>query len=172
MISPDHVRLMARYNAWQNRNLYDAATTLDDVARRLDRGAFFKSIHGTLCHILWADQIWMSRLAASPKPAVPQSESSSMIADWTTLKNERTDFDAFIVGWADALSADALRGPLHWYSGAMKADVSMPLWVCVTHLFNHQTHHRGQAHALLTAAGACPHDTDLFMMPEAMNASA
>ena len=166
MISPDHVRLMARYNAWQNRNLYEAATTLDDVARRLDRGAFFKSIHGTLCHILWADQIWMSRLAASPKPAVSQSESSSMIADWTTLKNERTDFDAFIVGWADALSADGLRGPLHWYSGAMKADVSMPLWVCITHLFNHQTHHRGQVHALLTGFGEKTGDTDLpFVLP-------
>ncbi len=54
----------------------------------------------------------------------------------------------------------------------MKADVSMPLWVCITHLFNHQTHHRGQAHALLTAAHASPHDTDLFMMPEALNAPA
>ena len=68
--------------------------------------------------------------------------------------------------------ADAVRGPLQWFYRAMKADVSMPLWVCITHLFNHQTHHCGQAHALLTAAHASPHDTDLFMMPEALNAPA
>jgi uncharacterized damage-inducible protein DinB len=172
MISPDHVRLMARYNAWQNQNLYGAALTLDEAARRLDRGAFFKSIHGTLCHILWADQIWMSRLAASPKPAVPQSESAGMIEEWPLLQDERVAFDDFIISWADTLAADALRGPLRWYSGAMKAEVSIPLWVCITHMFNHQTHHRGQAHALLTDAGARPHDTDLFMMPEAMNAPA
>ena len=62
MITPGYVQRMARYNRWQNENLYGAADELSDEARRMDRSSFFKSIHATLSHILWADQIWMSRL--------------------------------------------------------------------------------------------------------------
>ena len=172
MISASHARLMARYNQWQNRSLYGAAATLSEADRTADRGAFFRSIHGTLGHILWADRVWMSRFDGWSRPDTPQSQSGAMIADFATLRQARESDDARIIAWADGLADGDVRGPLTFYSGAYKSDVSMPYWMCITHFFNHQTHHRGQVHALLTAAGAKPEDTDLFLMPEAQNAPA
>jgi uncharacterized damage-inducible protein DinB len=166
MISPEHARLMARYNAWQNDSLYTAAGRLDDGDRRADRGAFFKSVHGTLNHILWADHLWMSRFSDWDKPAISGAESPGFFADWNDLKSARAAADARLIGFADELTPAALAVPLAWYSGVLKADVTLPRWVCLTHFFNHQTHHRGQTHALLTAAGARPEDTDLIFMPE------
>ncbi len=170
MIDAGHARLMARYNQWQNTSLFTAAASLPDAARKADRGAFFKSIHGTLCRILWADQIWMSRLSDWEMPTVPQSGSAQLFEAWDALSAARAEADRRIIAWAGALGPGDLAGQLVWYSGALKRDVAAPRWVCVTHVFNHQTHHRGQIHALLTAAGARPDDTDLFMMPEALAA--
>ena len=68
MILSEYVRLMARYNSWQNGSLYRAADALSDAARREDRGAFFGSIHGTLSHILWGDRMWMNRFAGTERP--------------------------------------------------------------------------------------------------------
>ncbi len=68
MITPEYVRTMAAYNRWQNQNLYGAADELSDAQRKEQRGAFFGSIHGTLSHLLWGDQIWMSRFAGTPRP--------------------------------------------------------------------------------------------------------
>jgi uncharacterized damage-inducible protein DinB len=64
MITMGYVRSMAAYNGWQNQNLYSAADGLSDAARKAPRRAFFGSIHGTLNHLLWADQLWMRRLPA------------------------------------------------------------------------------------------------------------
>lgn len=165
MISPDHVRLMARYNAWQNQSIYGAADTLDDAARKLDRAAFFGSIHATLCHLLWGDGIWMSRFAGTPRPAAPSIEASAgMIADWSELKRQRVKADEAISRWAAGVQEDWLGDELTWHSGAAGREVSKPCWLLVTHFFNHQTHHRGQVHAMLTAAGAKPDDTDLFYL--------
>lgn len=167
MIDLEYPRLMARYNRWQNRSLYAAAGTLDDVARTQHRGAFFGSIHATLCHILWADQTWMSRLADWSPPKVGSiRDSVGMIADWSDLARDRASFDDRLVGWADALEAAAVEGTLTWFSGAAGRNVTKPRAVLVAHMFNHQTHHRGQAHAMLTAAGATPGATDLPFMPE------
>lgn len=166
MIDANFVRAFARYNRWQNESLYGAADTLGDEERRRDRGAFFKSIHATLCHIYWADNMWMSRLSDVAKPGVSIPGSTTFVEDWSELKVVRATFDARIVQWADALDDSSLQGDLAWYSGATKRDVVKPRWLAVAHFFNHQTHHRGQAHALLTAAGARPADTDLIFMRE------
>lgn len=165
MISVEHVRLMARYNIWQNGSLYAAADGLGEAARRLDRGAFFGSIHGTLCHILWGDRIWMSRFAGWEKPAIGGKDSPGLIQDWNDLKAARREMDARLLNWAEALQPAWLEGELEWFSGATNRTLSRPRWMLVAHLFNHQTHHRGQAHAMLTAAGARPEDTDLPFMP-------
>jgi uncharacterized damage-inducible protein DinB len=164
MITPAFAQKMARYNAWQNESLYAAADTLSDEARRADRGAFFKSIHGTLSHLLWADAMWTSRIADGPKPDVPLGESASFCADWAALKDERAAMDARLIAWADALDETALAGDFSWYSGALQAHIVKPRELVVVHVFNHQTHHRGQVHAMLTAAGARPQDTDLIFM--------
>lgn len=167
MISVDHLRLMARYNTWQNASLYAAADTLDDAARRQERGAFWGSIHGTLNHILWADHIWMSRFSDWPKPAVAQKQSPTFASDWSDLKLQRHEADRRIEAWTRGLNPTELEGDLVWFSGALGREATAPRWVCLTHFFDHQTHHRGQIHAQLTAVGAKPDDTDLFFLPVA-----
>ena len=165
MIDPGYVQRMARYNRWQNENLYGVADTLTDAERRRERGAFFGSIHATLNHLLWGDQIWMSRLAGSPRPEGGIPESVSRHAQWSDLKRERGAFDEIIIDWADHLDPAWLAGDLTWYSVAAKTELSNPRWLLVTHMFNHQTHHRGQTHCMLTQAGGKPKDTDLPLMP-------
>jgi len=166
MIDPAYVQRMARYNRWQNANLYGVAAGLSDAERRRDRGAFFGSIHQTLSHLLWGDGTWMSRFAGLPKPTGGIAQSVSLYPDWDDLVAKRTDLDSAIIGWADGLDAAWLTADLAWFSGAIQDDVTKPRWLLVTHFFNHQTHHRGQVHAMLTQAGGRPHDTDLFVMPE------
>lgn len=164
MIDTNYVRTLARYNRWQNQSLYGAADGLSDEARRQDRGSFFKSIHATLSHIFWADNMWMSRLSDVAKPAVGLPDSPLFVEDWAELKRRRAAFDDKIVAFADGLDPASLAGDLAWYSGATKRDVVAPRWLAIAHMFNHQTHHRGQVHAMLTAAGAQPADTDLIFM--------
>jgi uncharacterized damage-inducible protein DinB len=165
MIDAAYVQRMARYNRWQNESLYGAADTLSDAERRCARGAFFGSIHATLNHLLWGDRIWMSRLAGTAKPEGGIPQSVSLYEDWNDLKRERAAFDTVIVDWADRLEDASLEGELAYYSGAIKADLRKPKWLLVTHMFNHQTHHRGQVHCMLTQAGSKPGDTDLPLLP-------
>ncbi|MFN3447342.1 MAG: DinB family protein [Roseococcus sp.] len=167
MITPAYCRAMAAYNSEMNRRLYGSAARLEEAARRLDLGAFFASLHGTLCHILWADRVWMHRLAGWERPAQGIPDSPGMIGDWEALRAARAEDDARIEAWAEALSPDALAGELTWFSGAARREMTKPRWLCVAHMFNHQTHHRGQAHALLTRLGAAPGDTDLpWVIPD------
>jgi uncharacterized damage-inducible protein DinB len=155
---------MALYNRWQNGSLYAAADPLSDAARRQDRGAFFKSIHATLNHLLWADNMWMKRLANLGTPAGKIVDSTSFIDEWDALKRERAAFDELIVAWANRLDRTDLEGDLAWRSNILGADAVRPRWLAIVHFFNHQTHHRGQVHAMLTAAGAKPQDTDLILL--------
>jgi uncharacterized damage-inducible protein DinB len=166
MIDLAYVQRMARYNHWQNENVYDVADQLPDAARRQERGAFFGSIQKTLSHLLWADRIWMSRFSDVPRPPGGIPESPSLYPDWDTLKRERTTFDATIMRWTESLDPRWLEGDLTWYSGAAKREITRARWILVSHFFNHQTHHRGQVHCLLTQAGGKPHDTDLSILPD------
>lgn len=165
MIDPEYCRVLASYNRWQNASLFSAADGLSDAERRRDRGAFFASVHGTLSHLLWADTMWMSRIDGWDAPKVGLSESAGWVADWDELSRRRMRADERIFAWGDGLDEGALEGELSWYSGVLDRRVSRPLAFCIAHFFNHQTHHRGQVHAMLTAAGARPGDTDLLLMP-------
>ena len=166
MMRPAYVQRMARYNRWQNESLYGAADRLSDAERRSDRGAFFQSIHGTLSHILWADGVWMSRFEKSERPPGGIKESVLLYPDWDGLKARRAAMDTFIVMWADGLKDKSLECNLSWFSGSAQRDITRPAWELVTHFFNHQTHHRGQVHAMLTHAGGKPYETDLWLTPE------
>ncbi|SFP55861.1 DinB family protein [Tranquillimonas alkanivorans] len=166
MVTAGFCRLMAQYNAWQNASLYAAADELDPAEREADRGAHFASIRATLSHLLWADHVWMSRLAEWAKPPVGLDRSTDFVSDWPALVEGRRSADANIRDWAGGLTDQGLDGSLSWYSGALGRDAETPRVLCVVHMFNHQTHHRGQVHAMLTAAGATPEATDLFAMPE------
>lgn len=165
MIHAEYARTMARYNAWQNRSLYREAGLLSDAQRRENRGAFFGSLHATLAHILWGDMMWMSRLADWEKPPLGPADGESWL-DWEALAAERAKADAAISQWTAGLRDSDLAGDLTWYSGIAKRELSKPKWLLVTHFFNHQTHHRGQAHAILTGFGRKPDATDLAFMPE------
>lgn len=168
MITPAHVQTMARYNRWQNQSLYSAADRLPDAERKRARGAFFESVHGTLSHILFGDMAWMHRFTkTTPPPSMMArtiEESATAIPDWDELKRRRVAFDELIIGWADAMRADDLNGDLTWHSQVLGCDVTKPRWLLVTHMFNHQTHHRGQTHCLLTQNGLKLDDTDLPFM--------
>ena len=164
MIAPGYVRAMAAYNAEMNRRLYAAADRLGDDARRAGRGAFWGSIHGTLNHILWGDRNWMSRFAGWTPSSLGMKDSPRLHEDFSELRHARVQADADLLAWAEAIDPDWLHGNLTWYSGALQREVSQPRWLLVTHMFNHQTHHRGQAHAMITAAGEATGDTDLFIL--------
>jgi uncharacterized damage-inducible protein DinB len=164
MINAAYVRTMAAYNSEMNRRLYEAAANLSDAERRKPTGAFWNTLHGTLCHILWGDHAWMARFAGWPKPTVGIKESAGMIADFADLRAARTRADAGIEAWAAGVDDAWLAQELTWFSGSVGRDVSAPRGFTVAHFFNHQTHHRGQAHLLLTAAGQATGDTDLFLV--------
>ena len=166
MIDRAYVQRMARYNRWQNENLYGVADRLSDGERRKERGAWFGSIQGTLSHILWGDQAWMNRLAGTPKPQGGIPESASLFTDWNDLKAKRQSFDRTILDWAGTVEQQWLDADHTYYSFAIEREVTKPRWVLVTHMFNHQTHHRGQVHSMLTQAGGRPSDTDLPFMPD------
>jgi uncharacterized damage-inducible protein DinB len=164
MITPAYAQLMANYNRWQNQRIYATADTLEDAQRKQDQGAFFGSIHGTLNHLLWGDQTWLHRFAGTPPPAPKRPRESTAMFEWVDLKRERQAFDQAIIGWTNGLDDAWLAGDITWFSGAAGRELSRPRWKIVTHFFNHQTHHRGQVHAMLTRLGAKPEDTDLMLM--------
>jgi uncharacterized damage-inducible protein DinB len=167
VIDAGYVRLMARYNTWQNKQLADILQAVDDADAKADQGAFFGSIHATLNHLLWADQIWMSRFDPSvdaPGASIPDSvDVTPSLAVW---EGARSVLDGKIRYWAQSLSNLDLTEHLTWYSGAAGTTMSKPLALCVMHFFNHQTHHRGQVHAMLTAQGQKAPVSDLAFLPE------
>jgi uncharacterized damage-inducible protein DinB len=167
MITPDYARTMAAYNAEMNRRLYDASARLSDEERRRDRGAFWGSIHGTLNHLLWGDRNWMSRFAGWEASQLGMKDSVHLFEDFAGLHAARIEDDARIIAWAEGLDPAWLAEDQVWFSGAMQRELRMPRTLLVTHMFNHQTHHRGQAHAMITAAGEKTGDTDLFILVQA-----
>ena len=167
MISNEFVKTMARYNQWQNGSIFGAADGLSDKARKLDRGAFFGSIHRTLCHLYWGDCLWTSRFAGFAAPAMVTSaaETADIIADWNELRDRRAQCDAQIIGWADGLNNGEIIGDITWYAVTADKEFTKSLADVLVGFFNHQTHHRGQVHAMITAAGGKPDDTDFILMP-------
>jgi Uncharacterized protein conserved in bacteria len=167
MIDAGFVQIMARYNAWQNRQLMGIVNDMDAAALDHDHGAFFSTIRGTLNHLLWADTMWMSRLCDDvAKPKVGGDQSTTYTETTGVWQAERFRIDGRIRIWSETLSNIDLLGDLTWYSGLTKSEMSKPRALCVAHIFNHQTHHRGQVHAMLTAGGHAAPVSDLAFMPE------
>ncbi len=163
MISPAYVQALTAYNAEMNRRLYAAAARLSDEERRLDRGAFWRSIHGTFSHLVWADRMWMARFDDWEKPGVALAESGGLFGDFAAMRDARVDADLDLRDWAGRVGQDWVDGTTAWFSGATGQEQVRPTALLVAHMFNHQTHHRGQAHAMLTAAGERTGDTDLWL---------
>ena len=166
MIDRDYCVTMTRYNAWQNKQLMDVLEDVDDAVLRKDHGAFFGSIFGTLNHLLWGDLFWMSRFDQGAGPTCEGKDSATLHTTFATWHAERIRLDRQIAEWAEKLNDQDLKGDLTWFSGSIGRDVSKPLGMCVVHFFNHQTHHRGQVHAMLTASGLQAPVSDLVFMPD------
>ncbi len=160
MMSPAYFQTFARYNTWANGRVYDAAAELPDSAYRTPRpAAFFSSLHGTLNHILVGDRVWLSRFEAVE--AGVTSLDQILFDDLAELRAAREGEDARIERYTGGLTAEAIAGDLNFRTLVKPQDLSMPLWQALGHFFNHQTHHRGQAHALLKEAGVEPPALDL-----------
>lgn len=164
MISAGYCRLMARYNAWQNASLVAAADGLTNEDRWKDRGAFFQSIAATFNHLYWADALILERLKGNERPEETIKHSLANPSDWTDFKALRLQRNGEIEEWSERLCDTDLNGILVWYPGDGSIRIEKPKALCIMQLFNHQTHHRGQIHAMLTAAGAVPEPTDLQML--------
>ena len=158
-----HYSAFARYNAWANRRLYDAAAELSDEEYRADRGAFFKSIHATLNHIVYGDLAFLSRFTGDP-PQVPELDVD-LYADFAALHAARLSLDQRLCDWTGTLQDDWLELPLTYTSKVDGRRRTVPRWVLVAHVFNHQTHHRGQVTTLLSQMGHDMGSTDLPFMP-------
>ena len=156
MISTAHARTMAAYNRWMNERLYELCAGLSDNERKRDRGAFFKSVHGTLNHLLYGDRSWMSRFTG--RDLGWKGPADELYADFGELRSARAELDRLIEAWAARLDFT--------YTSRIDGRTrTLPAWLLVTHMFNHQTHHRGQLTTLLSQLGIDPGVTDLPWLP-------
>lgn len=140
-------RTFAGYNRWANRRLHEAAARLSPDQYHADRGVFFRSVHGTLNHILVADRIWMRRFTGSGDVAA--SLDATLFDELADLARARETEDARIIAFTESLDEAALATEFS-YTNSSGASFKQRLDTALDHFFNHQTHHRGQAHALLT----------------------
>jgi len=141
--------MFAGYNRWCNERLYDAAAQITDADYRADRGAFFGSLHGTLNHLLVGDRIWMRRFTG--EGAVPSNLDTILFDDFTQLRSARRAEDERIRHYVGTLGEDDLAKTIRFRTVVNPQDIEQTLAPALDHFFNHQTHHRGQAHALLSA---------------------
>jgi uncharacterized damage-inducible protein DinB len=164
VITADFCVTMARYNEWMNRRLYALCAQLPADELKRDRGAFFQSIQRTLNHIVYADLAFLSRFTGDP-PQVPEL-GVDLYDEFSALQAARTNLDARLCDWSSTLQEAWLRDPLTYTSKVDGRRRTVPKWVLVTHLFNHQTHHRGQVTTLLSQMGLDIGSTDLPFMPD------
>lgn len=157
---------MARYNRWMNKNIYDCCQALDDDALRLDRGAFFKSIYGTLNHLLLGDRLWLGRFTSRPYE-IAGGLDTELYADFNELRAQREETDAGILTFVYALDDERINSDLHYTTFVNPRARSTPMSHALMHFFNHQTHHRGQVTTMLFQAGVDPGVTDLLYLPDA-----
>jgi len=147
----EHFQMSAAYNAWANEAVYDAAAPLSDADYRADKGAFFGSLHRTLNHLLVTDRIWMKRMTGTGE--APATLDAILFEDFASLQAARVAQDAHISAWIGTLTDTALAATFTYTPVSTPQPVTQRLAPVLAHLFNHQTHHRGQCHTILTALG-------------------
>ena len=143
--------MFAAYNRWANRRLYDAAQGLSADEFAADRGAFFRSVKGTLNHLLVGDRIWMHRFIGMG-PTYARLDLV-LFDGFEELRAAREAEDERIEAWVAGLDPDQLSGTFIYRTIVDRREVTQRLIPALAHVFNHQTHHRGQTHALLTGLG-------------------
>ena len=171
-----NLQLMSQYNQWMNRKVYQVAENLGDETIKQDCGAFFGSLLGTLNHIYVADIIWLRRFSQHSKqyqslqqlPTLPDYKSLDRIVadDLETLKVLRQELDTIIINWCQEIESEDLETCLQ-YTDTKGNPYSKNFGQLIHNLFNHQTHHRGQASTLISQQGMDLGVTDwLAILPE------
>jgi uncharacterized damage-inducible protein DinB len=150
---------LGRYNAWANRRLYEACAALRPEDYRAQRSSFFGSIHATLNHILVGDRVWMGRLESVPSGI--ERLDQILYDEFADLKAARESEDARILGFVSGLGDDAIAATLRYRNMAGEPQETTLTWV-LAHFFNHQTHHRGQVHGMLSGTPVAPPSLDLI----------
>jgi uncharacterized damage-inducible protein DinB len=156
----EHLRRMARYNRWANRRLYAACAELPAPQYHEPRPAFFGSIHGTLNHLLVGDRIWLARIERQPPPGLRLDDQPCASLD--VLEDERAAEDERMIRLVDGYRENELAEPRRYTMVTRPGMVETRLHLCWLHLFNHQTHHRGQVHDQLSQTEVAPPPLDLI----------
>ena len=166
-------RGLARYNRWMNDKLYEAAGGLDATERRRDLGAFFGSVHLTLSHLLICDRAWLARLSGNKHEGTfcdAEGERITVLSlghdvypDFALLTRERCVTDERISAWVESVGQSELEATVA-YEDSRGNPHAHSMWWGLIHMFNHQTHHRGQVTTLLKQLGVDPGVTDLIAM--------
>lgn len=146
-----HFRMFADYNRWANARVYEACAALPDADYRADKGAFFGSAHRTLNHLLVADRIWMKRLSGTGE--APASLDVILHDDLAGLTAARMEEDERMIDFLEDLSETDLARTITYSNVAGTSHFTQPLTTILAHIFNHQTHHRGQVHGIITSVG-------------------
>ncbi len=165
MKKTNYFKSLSQYNYWMNEQLFEVCNIIPDAIRKEDQGAFFRSIHGTLNHILLADKLWLSRFKHQLFEI--NSLDQELFADFEALGQERQKTDQEIIAWVNSLNEEQLATPLRFTSAVQRRECVFPLWHAATHFFNHQTHHRGQVTTLLHQCGYEVGVTDFLWLPGA-----
>lgn len=155
---------MARYNAWMNTKMYRICAELSDEERKADRGAFFRSIHGTLDHLLAVDVMLLAHYTEGKPTFLPTGE---LCQSFDELRRRRGEEDAKLLEWSRSLSDEWLEVPSSYTDHVTDLSHVVPRGFWIVHLFNHQTHHRGQITTLLTQLGQDIGSTDLHGIQDA-----
>ena len=156
-----YFRQLAQYNAWANWRLYEACAQLTDGERKTPRPCFFGSIHRTLNHILVGDRVWLSRLTVRESGIT--SLDQELYSDFDELRAARVTEDERLIGVIGGYEEAELAGVL-CYRNMAGEDKRTPMVQVLGHVFNHQTHHRGQVHALLSGTSVAPPSLDLIYL--------
>ena len=165
MITPQFCEQMAHYNSWQNTNIRSSLSACSHQVLTADHGAYFGSILGTLNHLLWGDQIWMSRFENGEGQRASVDQSSQLTKTFRDWKEEREKLDQRIIRWVRDLTQITLEEELTWFSRVYQKEMRINKSLAIVHMFNHQTHHRGQIHSMMTAIGIETLPTDIIAMP-------
>lgn len=151
----------AKYNAWANSRIYNALRSLGDAERKENRRGFFGSIHNTMNHVLLADLIYRERL--EKKPTTYTRLDEVLFEDFDELEAAHRSNDDWYVGFCAAMDPADLEKDLSFQAVGMDKPefFSLPLRLCLTNLFQHQVHHRGQVHHMISHAGLYPPPVDV-----------
>ena len=148
LMMKQHFQMLAAYNSWANKQLFEGVAHLSESEYRQDAGLFYKSIHATLNHVLGHDRLWMKRFTGEGDH--PKNADAILYLSLTDLRNARFLEDARIFDWLEGLSATEVSGRFIYHNMSDMRTISQRLAPALAHMFNHQTFNRGQVYAALT----------------------